>query len=56
MLGSTDFSSVQRFECESVTNLFIFLFLLLLLAALKVKLMMRRPYTQLVDQGIMPRK
>ena len=26
------------------------------LTALKVKLMMRRPYTQLVDQGIMPRK
>ncbi len=24
--------------------------------ALKVKLMMRRPYMQLVDQGIMPRK
>lgn len=32
------------------------LFIVVLFAALKVKLMMRRPITQLVAQGIMPRE
>jgi len=35
---------------------FLFSVYLRSVAALKVKLMMRRPYMQLVDQGIMPRK
>lgn len=40
----------------ALTHIQVVVFFLLCYAALKVKLMLRRPVNQLVDQGIMPRK